>query len=430
MWDEMMLILSLLRQSGLWLLVSVLNVLFLYRVWRRFVQIRRGWFWRVILFCTLGATSVTVIWIGDPNLLYALLAFFLLGLLCTQGQWMGRLAIIMIFFSLMMAVNGILDTYLELLDPYRVLGPVLRPVIYGGLYLLLKKRLPEQPPNLSRGLWKLMLGLAAMPLCALIAVVLLTSRRYESLAVNAVGLNQGLVVLPFALLTALMLLLAISILADHERLERSNQLAGLREAYYQSLQQQEIQVRRLRHDLRNHLTVLQGLLEAGDSEKTLDYLRQMSDSKALRRPRRFCDNETANVVLSSKIEDLEQEGILADVAVSLPQDLPVSDTDLCALLGNALDNAIEGSHGAAEQKVTVRCKADKGLFMLQVRNPVGGCVRADLSTTKPDKTAHGFGIPGMREIAERYRGTLEAGVQNGQFELTVCLPITHMPDAQ
>lgn len=107
-------------------------------------------------------------------------------------------------------------------------------------------------------------GLAAMPLCALVAVVLLTFQKYHSDAVNTPAMNQGLVVLPFVLLTSIVLLFAVLILADHQRLERANQLSGLREVYYQGLRQQESQVRQLRHDLRNHLTVIQGLLEKSD----------------------------------------------------------------------------------------------------------------------------------------------------------------------
>ena len=101
----------------------------------------------------------------------------------------------------------------------------------------------------------------------------------------------------------------------------------------------------------------------------------------------------------------------------------MADMDLCALLGNALDNAIEGSRGAGERRITIRCKADKGLFMLRVENTLGGAVQPDLATTKTDKAAHGFGIPGMREIAERYGGTLDAGVRDNGFELVVCLPL-------
>ena len=96
---------------------------------------------------------------------------------------------------------------------------------------------------------------------------------------------------------------------------------------------------------------------------------------------------------------MEREGVAADFAVSLPRDLPVADMDLCALLGNALDNAIEGSRGAGERRITIRCKADKGLFMLRVENTLGGAVQPDLATTKTDKAAHGFGIPGKSQSA-------------------------------
>ena len=419
-----MLMIRQLWQSGLWILSAALNGFVLFSAWVGFAQVRRGWFWKAVLFLNLAITSVAVIWIGDPNLLYALPVFLLLGLLSTQGTRPGRLAVSIIFFTLIMSISAILDTYLELLDAQTGFSQLLRPLFSDGLYLLLRRRLPQQPPSLSGRLWNLVLGLAAMPLCALIAVVLLTTRKYESSAINAVALNQGLVVLPFALFTSLMLLLAISVLAHQERLERASQLASLRETYYQSLQQQETQVRRLRHDLRNHLTVLQGLLEAGEQHQALDYLHQMCGSPVLQTRDRICENETANVVLSAKREDLERQGIAADFVVSLPEKLPIADTDLCALLGNALDNAIEGVQGATDPRVTLRCKADKGLFMLRVLNPVGGTVHPDLSTTKADKQAHGFGLPGMEEIARRYHGTLEAEVQNGRFELVICFPVS------
>ena len=91
------------------------------------------------------------------------------------------------------------------------------------------------------------------------------------------------------------------------------------------------------------------------------------------------------------------------------------------------DNALEGCRGAAEKKIRVRCKAGKGLLMLQVRNTMGGEVRPGFATTKPDPAGHGLGRPGMREIAERYRGTLEARAGAGEFELTVCLPLEGPP---
>lgn len=84
---------------------------------------------------------------------------------------------------------------------------------------------------------------------------------------------------------------------------------------------------------------------------------------------------------------------------------------------------MEGVKSAEEKKITLRCKGNKGMLMLRVENPVGAAVNPDLSTTKADKSSHGFGIPGMREIAERYHGTLDTDVKDGCFILFICLVI-------
>lgn len=346
---------------GLWWIDILANGFFLYRLCRPFVMFRKGGLWKAVFLLTLAFSSGMVIWIGDPNLLYTLPIYFLLFFLCTRGDWVGRLTVCVVFFCLEMSVCALVDTYVQAVDTdrlYDLLVRLLRTAIFGAFWLLLRRRFPAEQVHLTRRLWQVVLGLASMPLCALIAVVLLTFQKYESAAVNTLALNQGLLVLPFVLVTSLVLLVAILILADHERLERASQLAGLREVYYQGLQQQERQVRQLRHDMRNHLTVVQGLLERGDTQGAVGYLEQMAGSQALQGVRRFCENESANVVLSAKAEAMEQAGITADFAVSLPKDLPVADTDLVALLGNALDNAIEGVQNAAVKKITLRCRVD------------------------------------------------------------------------
>ena len=287
---------------------------FLYKLCAPFVRPRNGRFWRVLLFLTLAGSTGMVIWIGDPNLLYTLPAFFALFLLSTRGDRIGRVAVGIILFCLEMSVCALLDTYVERINRnalYDVLVRLARPLVFGPLWLLLRRRLPREPVVLSRRLWKLVLGLAAMPLCALIAVVLLTFRRYDSIEVNTVAMYQGMVVLPFVFLTSLVLLFAILILADHERLEQANRLAGLREVYYQGLRQQETQVRRLRHDLRNHLTAVRGFLEQGDEQGAIGYLDQIAGSPALRGTRRLCENEAANAVLTAKAEAMEREGLPA-----------------------------------------------------------------------------------------------------------------------
>lgn len=61
--------------------------------------------------------------------------------------------------------------------------------------------------------------------------------------------------------------------------------------------------------------------------------------------------------------------------------------------------------------------------MLRVENAMVGKTKDDLSTTKPDKTMHGFGLAGMREIADRYNGSLETRAGMGRFELIAAFPL-------
>lgn len=412
----------------LWRLASVAAVFcggwFLFRLTKPFVQVRKH-LWGLLLYLTFSGTSGMVIWIGDPNLLYTLPVFLALFFLCTQGDRAGRLAIAVIVFCLTMSVSALADTYVGALTEdqrwHDLIISITRLVLLGLVYLALLRKLPPEPVTLSPRLWKLVLGLAAMPMCSLTAVVLLSTPAYRSQMAYTMAMELGLAVLPVVLLTSVVLLTAVLVLARHEALEQAQRLASLREVYYQGVRQQEQQVRRLRHDLRNHLTALLGLLEREELPEAKTYLEQMEQLQGLQSARHYCENEVANIVLSAKAAELERDGVAADFSASLPSVLSLSDTDLCALLGNALDNAREGVQGSEQPWVRLRCRVDKGLLMLRVENPVSGPVAADLSTSKADKTAHGFGIPGMREIAERCGGTLDAGVTEGVFHLVVCL---------
>lgn len=407
-----------------WLAVSCLNGLFVYKLAAPFIPFKEKRWSKPILYVLFTGSAGMVIWIGDPNLSFTLLVFFPCFLLCTQGEFPQRLSLALIFFCYIMAVCAMLDTYLMYVDAYDLLTRLLRPVIFGGLYFLLRKRLPPEPPKLSRRLWRLMLGLGAMPFLSILAVVALSYNIHESLLVQSQALRQGLVVLPMVLGSALLLLLALLTLADYERLQQQERLAALREQYYQNLRREQNQVRTLRHDLRNHLAALQGLLEEGQTAKAIDYVNQLEGSPAFAGSRRLCGHEAANAVLSAKLEEMERLGLIADVQISLPERISISDVDLCALLGSALDNAMEAAVKTRDKQITLRCRVEKGILMLKVSNALTGEETEDLHSTKADSAHHGFGLPGMREIAGRYGGSLEAGPREGRFELLACLPVT------
>lgn len=392
----------------------------------------RGWKRRAALYLLLGAALVLPAWVGDHNPVLLFPPFLAVFLLCGGGSPLARLVTGGVFYTLLVPVSMLVDTLLE--------GATLPALDHGErpLFNLVKLacwvalvpviwRLVPGPARLSARLWKLLGGLALAPLMATLSFSLWGTGLVEDELVDHFVEGIAYTVLPFASLSALALLAAMAVLSRHEALEEENRLAGLREVYYRGLRQEQAQVRALRHDMGNHLSALLGLLERGSRKEAEGYLRQLAGSPALTGRRRFCGNETVDVVLSSKAAALEETGLTADFQVSLPEQLDIPAPELCALLGNALDNAIEGAAGAEDRTVRLRARADKGLLMLRVENALGRPVKrgpdGSFLTTKGERGAHGFGLAGMEEIARRRGGSLEAEAADGRFQLTVCLPL-------
>lgn len=410
--------------NGFFWLCLLLNGFFLYGLCRCFVSVRESLGAKVVLILTLSFSSGMIIWVGDNN--FAMLFPFFVGffLLTTHGDFVGRLTVGVIFFCFIMSVCAIADNYLISLDHYYdIASRLARPLVFGFFYLVFYKHLVGEPVQLTQQLWKLSAGLTIFPFVTLSTIVLSTYWMQDSQLLNNLSRLQGMIILPVALLSSIILLITILVLADYEKKNHAAALSELREVYYQGLQHEQMQVRTLRHDLRNHLNVVQALLEQGEGEKAKDYLIQLTDSKALQGTHHICENELANVVLCAKREEIERRGLLSDFQISLPRGLQIADIDLCALLGNALDNAMEAAEKALDKQIIIRCRLDKGLFMLQVENALVGDEHPDLSTTKKNKADHGFGITGMREITQRYGGSLETKVENRKFELIVCIPL-------
>lgn len=135
-----------------------------------------------------------------------------------------------------------------------------------------------------------------------------------------------------------------------------------------------------------------------------------------------------NVVLAAKQQLMEQKEITTDFSVTLPAKLPIETVDLCAVFANSLDNAIEACEklSADQRRIIIKARADKGLFVLQVQNPIKEKTiegNGLFATTKQNVKNHGFGLNSIREIAGRYTGSVNITTDNGQFTLLTYLSL-------
>ena len=95
-----------------------------------------------------------------------------------------------------------------------------------------------------------------------------------------------------------------------------------------------------RHDLHHHLTMISGLLNAGKQAQAEAYIHEVEAEISAITPTRYCENETINLLIGAFRSRADARGVTLSVKAALPQDLDLPDTELCALLSNGLENAL------------------------------------------------------------------------------------------
>jgi hypothetical protein len=387
---------------------------FVMRIVEQFLPVRKKRWIKPILYFGCFLLVDTAIFVGDPiNLPGAFLGFGCIIFLCCEGTWLQRLSMTLILSSIGLSLDALMDS-LFLLSSI----DLLECFIWLAIYLVLHRFVPRQEYNLPARLWVLVDVLTLTPLVATFITVLLGNVE------GGVREPRAYLLLPVITLTSIGLLWAVVVLARHQKLEREKRLYEMNLKYYQNLEQNQFQVRRLRHDMANHLQTMSALPEP----ELRNYLNELIHSPAMECTQRFCENHIVNIVLVSKTAVMEQKHIQADVEISVPQEIPIQDADLCAVFANSLDNAIEACEKLPEnqRKLSIKARTDKGLLVLKVQNPVSeNTIRKNgiPVTTKQDTNTHGFGLTGIREIAARYEGAVEITGAEGLFSLLVYFSI-------
>jgi len=178
-----------------------------------------------------------------------------------------------------------------------------------------------------------------------------------------------------------------------------------------------------RHDMRHHFTFLQGLTAEGSIDGIKEYLKTaQSDIDAIT-PVRFCENETANLILSAFSPRAAQKGVALSVDAKLPATIPLSDTEFCSLLSNSLENAITAAAVCPDSRVTVKVRVHKNKLLISTENPHSGEIRMKDGLPQSPLESHGFGTRSIVSIAEGHGGQAIFSTADGVFSLKIMLPL-------
>ena len=198
------------------------------------------------------------------------------------------------------------------------------------------------------------------------------------------------------------------------------------ETHYQEVENMYRQMRGWRHDYRNHIQTMKVLASSGDLEGIRSYLDRLDTDLGTVDLAVKTGNAMADAILNSKISLAKSRDIPVQVDAHIPVKLKMSELDLCCIIGNLFDNAIEASLALPPEERLIRVYMDmKGTQLyLSFTNFTAGGKREKQGgrflTTKGE--GHGFGLVRVDAIVERLDGYLSRNSEDGAFTTEILIP--------
>lgn len=196
-------------------------------------------------------------------------------------------------------------------------------------------------------------------------------------------------------------------------------------AYFKEYKKENKEISKFRHDWKNHMIVMQGLLEQGDMEEAKAYFDELSGGAETSKWKVATGNETLDMILASKMVMMQEKGIDFDFAGSLTGISYMKPADLCIVFSNLIDNAIEAAEQSAKKKICIRVTQSPEYCLCMIENTVIEKVVADekglLSTTKEDVQNHGIGLQNVKEILDKYSAGVEFESEEKNFRVKLLL---------
>lgn len=175
-----------------------------------------------------------------------------------------------------------------------------------------------------------------------------------------------------------------------------------------------------RHDIRNHIAVVKKLLQGGKLEEAVSYIEDMDDMAEKMSFPCSTNNPVVDILVGNKLGIAKSMGIDVDCSLLLPYPCSLRDIDICIVLSNALDNAIQAvkNLGAGTEKyIRVSGRIQGDFLMMEIENSFRG----------NGAFKKGTGLSNINAVAEKYGGAMSIEIQENVFALHVLLIISQHP---
>ena len=190
-----------------------------------------------------------------------------------------------------------------------------------------------------------------------------------------------------------------------------------------------LQIRSMRHDMKNHLSTVNILASHDKCSEIYDYTYDLiNDNSYINKTFIFTGNDLLDAVVNMKFSIAENLGISCSAHIDrdIGTEIPFRPTDTSVLLGNLLDNALEAAAGSERKLISLNIVNRDGSLYMIVSNTIAAPVldkNPKLQTSKPDKELHGFGTKNINKIVRSYNGIINYSEDGDVFSCDILIPL-------
>ena len=226
------------------------------------------------------------------------------------------------------------------------------------------------------------------------------------------------------LIADIALFAAIRVTANNAALKVKNEIleeeVGFQKDFYEQLTSSYEGIRKMRHDIDNHLYAVQSLLDLGKVDEASQYAKTVASEDSLRLMFPSCRNMVVASYLEKKSEDLESLGIRFASEIQIPAWLSIPNPDLICVFGNLLDNAQEACLKTESPEISIKTVFREPYLTISCRNTVNEALLNNKKRRIPE-LERGVGFTILNDLAQRYDGSFLTEQENGWFKTEIIL---------
>ena len=218
-----------------------------------------------------------------------------------------------------------------------------------------------------------------------------------------------------------------------EREEILNTRNDMMEMNYQGLQKAYEENQVLYHDYKNHMLAVRQLVSENRKEEALAYINTYVELTSKANERANSGNKILDIIINSKLGEARETGIEFSYEIGYIGNVGMTDIDMCALMANLLDNAIEACERMTDGHPWIRLKVlrKKDMLMIKLSNsihPEDGFSGSFFETRKSNSEIHGLGTKSIEKVLKKYDGQQSHYIRDREFEVFISIPVEEVSE--